>query len=316
MKYKLATHDFRIIDGKLFIIGSSSLIEMDFNENMRLSKDPKRKIKILSNVIAFDLSPDKKTFAVKNTSGHIAVYNYVTGELLFKNKCTNREGNEIYYISDHQIVSTDWNSNLIVLDVNTKKWTLIHDFGVDKVGENVNFVSSIYPISQNDYVVSKGRDELYFIHLDAENFEIKHKYRFEDLNMDCLGIYVNRNANKVIDGFFITTRWLNINGKVDFFVCFVDFKTKKTNRIINLSNILALKEDYFSLKALEVSFDLRRLILGDSKNIYVIDLEYEKVTKKIEKRFISRITYCFDNTKLLVGTWEDLSFIDISELSK
>lgn len=100
------------------------------------------------------------------------------------------------------------------------------------------------------------------------------------------------------------------------FLCVLWILKQKKNRIINLSNILALKEDYFSLKALEVSFDLRRLILGDSKNIYVIDLEYEKVTKKIEKRFISRITYCFDNTKLLVGTWEDLSFIDISELSK
>ena len=66
--------------------------------------------------IAF--SNDSSLLAIKNTSGHIAVINILTDEVVCKNKMHNVEGCELYFSPDDKyIITGDWKGNIMMLNI-------------------------------------------------------------------------------------------------------------------------------------------------------------------------------------------------------
>ena len=320
MKCKLSTNDFRIIDDKLYVLGQARITEMDFNEKINFRTVPKRKFKVLSNADYFDISPDKKTIAVKNTSGHIAVYDYNSGELLLKNTCTRREGDQIHYINNHQIISTDWDSKLIMLDINTNEWKQLYDFGVDETQSRRKTVDSIFRVSQNEFLVVKDQRYLYFIYVDENKFEIIYEYQFvkpynpgsrHGIIMECLG--------KIRGDILITGRNLKIEDHYELCAMFFNFRKREVEKIVRIKKIIGFRDSY--IEGIDVSTDLKNLVFsckGDGlleDNVFIVDLEDESNVKKLETQYFSQVSYCFDNKKILIGTWNDLSLMDESNFN-
>ena len=67
--------------------GTASIFDISGEKAIEMKRFEK-----LSNSSQIAISSDEKMIAYKNTSGHIAVHDVETGELLVKSKCLSSEG--------------------------------------------------------------------------------------------------------------------------------------------------------------------------------------------------------------------------------
>lgn len=114
----------------------SSLDGKQLGENITVLKYP--------HYLAF--SHDSRFLAIKNTSGHIAVFDTLGNCIVCKNKITNVEGCGIYFTPDDKyIVTGDWDGNILIFDWTENRYRILKKLIGSQRKILINNIQYIYP---------------------------------------------------------------------------------------------------------------------------------------------------------------------------
>lgn len=133
MKLKLLSHDILLLqDNKTLVNIGTNIRIYDLSSN---PPSLAQTLKSLKNPSHVAVSANRELIAYSNTSGHIAVHNFKTGELLWKSKCFNEEGSQLYFIEDDTKLLTVCNvqkdekyyGRIFTIDLLTQEISIIED---------------------------------------------------------------------------------------------------------------------------------------------------------------------------------------------
>jgi len=106
-----------------------------------------KQFNVFKNPSRAALSSDGKRLAYSNTSGHIAVHDIETGNLLVKSKCLSKEGYSLHFVNnDTQIISSEWSGDVFILDIESSKTTVLNSFPLHNS-------TNLMPIAKNRFIV-------------------------------------------------------------------------------------------------------------------------------------------------------------------
>lgn len=107
---------------KLIAVAGGSVRIFDSSNGQQLGE----RIKILQYPAYLAFSRDSRFLAIKNTSGHIAVFDTLDNCVVCKNKITNVEGCGIYFTPDDRYVVTgDWDGNILIFDWTENRYRIL-----------------------------------------------------------------------------------------------------------------------------------------------------------------------------------------------
>ena len=132
-------------DEKILFLVAGSIFVFDISGEKAVEL---KRFNDLKNPDNIAVSTDGRLIAYSNTLGHIAVHDLESGELLVKSKCTSREGDGLFFISnDKQILSSDWDGNVFILDIEGGGFSIIRNLShfplISLIDEN-KFIATDY----------------------------------------------------------------------------------------------------------------------------------------------------------------------------
>ncbi|QNO13513.1 hypothetical protein HYG86_01385 [Alkalicella caledoniensis] len=276
-----------------------------------------KRFNTLRNPSRAALSSDGKMLAYSNTSGHIAVHDIETGNLLVKSKCLSKEGYSLYFINnDSQLISSDWFGNIFVLDIKSAKITLLNSFPFHNA-------TNLVPISNNSFMVlgsiSTGETVAYdfLIQKDTGTFEklfSSYPYRLETTSFACFknevyfyGDNINNSSDKWLDDDIAENALFSYN-----------MSAKELHSIICIQELLgincSLNSEYGYFTTICISSNKQYILIGYSKSIIIVDLLSKKHITTIKTKYLNSLHLVKSDTKVIIGTWNDIQIVDFIEL--
>lgn len=283
----------------LFNVGGNvSIIDISGEDGVRLGRLEK-----LKNPSSVAISLDQKLIAYNNTSGHIAVHNIESGELLLKSECISKEGYDLFFINnDKQIISSTWEGEIFILDIESSRISIVCELPIS----STNIISS----NNNSFIViGSGLDvnTCFFELVLSEKTSYKELYSTSQYWIKGIGyttldneIYLFANSSN-----FETSAIVKLNtltNKLCF--CFI------------LEDVLGFKGDllteYGYFTSMCISRNGRYLLLGFSNSIIVIDMYNKKHISTTKMNYVSSLHFISSDTKVVIGTWTRIHIIDFS----
>lgn len=266
----------------------------------------------LKNPSYVAVSSDERLIAYKNTSGHIAVHDLKTGELLVKSRCTSVEGNSLFFIrDDKQILSSDWDGNVFTLDVASGEFTVVCKLPV--------IIPVMNPTSENTFVVTGNKLGDYTC-----LFALSVGEEITWNKLCAIPPYRAESNGQVVSGgkvFF----WADmLQGDVIHLIAYAvasdiltfDTATRELSVCFRVEDLLGLYptqiHGYFTCMC--ITRDEKTLLLGTSEKIIGIDLAEKKLLGIREVKYLSSLRFMCSDTKVIIGTWRALEIVDFDTL--
>ena len=290
----------------IFCINETSL---DVINHFRALKNPSRAI----------LSTNKEITAYNNTLGHIAVHDVKKGNIILKSKCLSKEGYGIYFSNnDKLIISSEWFGSVFGLEIASGMTNILNSF---PLSNSTNLV----PITDKDFIVLgstlTGETSAYQFSI-GENMDtdvqlfFSHSYRLQSNIFACCedeiifyGEHINNSSNE----------WLTDNIAENSLFLY-NTVTKKFCMFINIQQLLgitgSLHLDYGYITCMCASKNKQYILVGYSKSILIIDWINKKHIGTVKVKYLSSLHFIKNDTVVVVGTWNNVRFIEFGELCK
>ncbi|NMM65908.1 hypothetical protein HBE96_25355 [Clostridium sp. P21] len=251
------------------------------------------KYKTISHISSVAVNVCADRFAVKNTSGKIAVFSFPKGELLGESEMEYEEGEEIYFMEDGKnILDTDWNGKIMMLNTDTFEHKVLYDF------ENK-------PINQG------RRVDLYFDKYEKKviatelltkrvySANLSEQLVFRELEVDSVVKF-----SQICELVICSTCYLQygVIPKDGYYMVVLDknfrMKSKKKYDGIKMMR-LSENEKYMFIK---VSDEIDEFKLKDKGLLY--NCETEELIKEYEMDYISDVEFVGNNKEIIIATWQ------------
>ena len=269
----------------------------------------KYKIKALKNPSFLTLSSNNQLLAYSNTSGHMAVAETETGQIIAKSKGTKLEGNNILFIHENsKVLASDWKGNLFTWDIESGKINIVKKLPI--------ILTDIFSCNYGTKVIITGRhSKSKKKYLRLWEMKLQGKLEPKEILLD-----------KKYYG--MSCSLLHIVGKECFFfdeakkngakVYSLDLESKEIREVINIPlngkrNLYNIEGYYTSLC---VSTDKRFLILGFSDTVIAFDLlekECLGILRYKNAQVVSDLNFFANNTKILISTWNNIKAMDFPD---
>lgn len=263
------------------------------------------------------LSSDGKMIAYSDTSGHIAVHNIETGNLLVKSKCLSKEGYDLYFINnDTQIISSEWSGSVFVLDIGSSKITVLNSFPFHNA-------TNLLPVAKNRFIlmgsILTGGTLAYDFSIEKDaaiytKLFSSYPYRLESSSFACSEnevFFYGNNINNSSDA------WIKEDIAENSLFSY-NFSTKEFRSIIEIRQLLGincgLHSDFGYFTSMCVSKNKQYTLIGYSGSMIIIDLLNKKHIGTIKIKHLSSLHFVKSDTEVIVGTWGNIQIIDFQEL--
>jgi len=276
-----------------------------------------KQFNVFKNPSRAALSSDGKMLAYSNTSGHIAVHDIETGNLLVKSKCLSKEGYNLHFVNnDTQIISSEWSGDVFILDIESGKTTMLNSFPLHNS-------TNLMPIAKNHFIVIgsilAGGTLAYNFQIDnneatfTELFS-SYPHRLESSSFICSEnevFFYGGNTNNS------SSTWLNKDIAENSLFSY-SFSTKKFCSIIDIQQLLgincSLNSDYGYFASMCISKSKQYALIGFSNSIIIVDLLNKKHIGTIKAKYLSSLNFVKSDTEVIVGTWNNIQIIDFQDL--
>ena len=285
----------------LFNVGGTvSIFDISGEKAVKL-----KRLNKLRNSSHIAISFDEKLVAYKNTSGHIAVHEIETGELLLKSKCLAEAGEDLFFINKNkQILSSEWGGKVFILDIETGDTNVISKFPVSSV--------NLFSISDDKFILSGSCQNKY-----TRIFELSLTEKISSKELYSMPQYMIEDVCVAVSGddifFFARSTDCEKYSIVSF-----NTSTNEMCFCFDIDELLGFKGDLISeygyFTSMCVSKDKRYLLIGMSLSIIVVDLFEKKSVGTIKMDYITSIQFILSDTKVVIGTWTNIQIIDFPAL--
>ena len=254
--------------------------------------------------IAF--SNDSSLLAIKNTSGHIAVVNILTDEVVCENKMHNVEGCELYFSSDNRyIITGDWDGNIMLLDIIKNDYK---DLCVFQKNENNGHLHNIQREGDDKFIFqssyfgnfTKGEWSYPF----SNGMEIKNNKGFE------MELYNPKNHLYAR----LTSAWEGYN-----------IVNEQENTIMTLELLNRIERYHASLDGVAWSVDgeyfatvIKRYDPEENvvNSIRFYETKTWTIVKEYDMKYACFVRFTPDGENIILGSWLAGYCIDIKELER
>ena len=261
------------------------------------------------------LSSSGTMFAYSNTSGHIAVHDIKTGELLVKSDCLSKEGFGLYFVNnDMEILSSEWGGSVFTMTLGSGKTSIVGNYPV-------NHATNLVPINSDNFLVIgsvSGGGTLAFDTQANESVSTPlfstYPYWLECSSFACAEnevFFYGHHANNSSD------KWINEDVAVNALFSY-DMLAKRLINIISIQDILGTsgsmhtKFGYFTCMC--ISKNKQYVLIGYSSAVLVIDLLSKRHISTRKIKHLSSLHFLKSDTKVVMGTWENIQIVDFQDL--
>ena len=248
------------------------------------------------------ISPDESLVAYQNTSGHFAVHNLKTGELLLKHPGLQIEGYEIYFINENKkILSCTQNGKFYTLDLESKRTEIVFDL---KETMKIS-ITGLYQIpGTSQFIVipsTVGKSYLCMFDCVSCQFIIICEFTGKESFLE--------KASFSKSKFYFTLREY-LEDQVKMFS--YDLQTGS----VQLAAVFPKSIFYNYTTSLCVSSEDRNCFICTANNVMWYDLKSRKNILTIPGNYISSVNIIDNDTKIAIGTWNHIMIYSRDELNR
>lgn len=314
MKINCSSYSILVSPNETVLVNIGKKVTLFSISNKNLNK--RRQFYALKHASRAALSSDGKMLAYINTSGHIAVHNIDTGELLVKSKCLNIEGYSLYFINDDkQIISSAWNGNVFVLDIKSGKTTVVNSFPFHKS-------TNLVPISYNNFIVISpiSSGETFAYDFTVKNNKAIFSELFSSYSYRIKSLFFSYSEDEVL--FFgsninnSSDKWLSEDIAENVLFLY-NISTKEFSPIASIQELLGINcslSEYGYFTSICISKNKQYVLVGLSQSIIIIDLLNKKHINTVKTKYLSSLHFVKFDTEVIIGTWINIQIIDFQKL--
>lgn len=289
MKKIKGGYEIVINEGKKFIFTfSRNTVYVTDMENYKLL----HKYKTISHISSVAVNVCADRFAVKNTSGKIAVFSFPSGEFLGESEMEHKEGEKIYFMDDGKnILDTDWNGKIMILNTDTFEYKVLYDFENKPVnqGRRVDLYFDKY---ENKIIAT----ELLTKRVYSSN--ISEPLIFTELETDSVVKFSQRYGFVICSSCYLQ---YGVIPNDSYYIIVLDknfkMKSKKEYNGIEMMR-LSENEKYIFIK---ISEEIDQFKSKDKGLLY--NCETEELIKEYDVDYISDVAFVDDDEKIIIATW-------------
>lgn len=283
--YKIAVNEEKKL---LFTFSRNTVYVTDMGNYKLLYK-----YKTISHISSVAVNPGSDCFAVKNTSGKIAVFSFPEGELLGESEMEHHEGYDIHFMEDGKsILDTDWTGKVMMLNIDTFNHKVLYDFDNKPLneGRHVDLYVDKYEkkiiatelLTKRVYSANLA-EPLVFVEIETDS--VVNFRQISDSFVICSSCYLQYGVIPN-EGYYLV--------KLD-----KNFKMKSKKEYDGIKKvILSINEKYMFIK---VSEEIDEFKSEDKGLLY--NYETGKLIKKYDIDYISDVAFVDDDRKLIIATW-------------
>lgn len=282
--YRIAVNEEKKL---LFTISRNTVYVTDM-ENYKLLY----KYKTISHISSVAVNECADRFAVKDTSGKIAVFSFPEGESLGESEMEHKEGEEIYFMEDGKsILDTDWNGKIMMLNTDTFEHRVLYDFENKPVnqGRRVDLYFDKY---ENKIIAT----ELLTKRIYSAN--LSEPLVFTELETDSVVKFSQRCGFVICSSCYLQ---YGVIPNDSYYIIVLDknfkMKSKKENDGIKMMG-LSKNEKYMFRK---ISEDIDEFKSKDKVLLY--NCKTEEIIKEYDVDYISDVAFVDDDKKIIIATW-------------
>ena len=293
-------------ENRLFITNEgASILELQDNNLVEVARFCE-----LKDTTEVAVTTDEKVLAYKNTKGHIAIHDIMSGAILKKSKAFSEEGYGLFFLPDgKRLISSSWNRKIFILDIVTgdisdiltlpgaeenliglfpkglKGEYIILGSGVDKNGQ---LNSELYSLSVCQHIVYQklmdipGYDFDIKCALSLPNAAIIDATQEDSTSIELLSI------KDILD-----TRRQGVIFKYNYY----------SNRLEEIFRVYEDIEQYGYYTCMCLSSNMKYFLLGYSDGIIIFDWQSKKCLGFKEVENLQDLHFFNNDTKIIVTTW-------------
>ncbi|MBK1812310.1 hypothetical protein JHL18_16930 [Clostridium sp. YIM B02505] len=251
------------------------------------------KYKTISHISSVAINACADRFAVKNTSGKIAVYSFPEGELLGDSEMEHHEGCDIHFMEDGKnILDTDWTGKIMMLNTDTYNHKVLYDFHNKPLNEG-RHVDLYFDKYEKKIIATELLTKMAYI------ADLSEPLVFEQIKIDSIV-----NFRQIRDSFIICSSCYLQYGVMPnegYYLVKLDkdFKMKSKKEYDGIEKvILSINEKYMFIK---ISEEIDEFKSKDKGLLY--NHETGELIKEYDVDYISDMEFVDGDRKIIIATW-------------